>query len=188
MLYALAHILREKCPWVWDAIEALNSQMFGWLYGRKLWGMEEVLGRYQQEYAVEYLREGDVVALVRFFEEQPEEAFTYFKPHGFDEKTMRKIQRSKSFLAFVVKDQGVIVAYFFMRCYFMGKCFRGYMVDYRQRNKGISKLTSRVMTDVAEMLGIPSYGTIAPENIASMKSQNAKILRQLENGDYFVQY
>ena len=57
MLYALAHILREKCPWVWDAIEALNSQLFGWLYGQKLRGMEEVLGRYQQEYAVEYLRD-----------------------------------------------------------------------------------------------------------------------------------
>ena len=188
MLYALAHILREKCPWVWDAIEALNSQLFGWLYGRKLRGMEEVLGRYQQEYAVEYLKEEDVVALVRFFEEQPEDAFTYFKPHGFDEKTMRKIQRSKSFLAFVVKEQGVIVAYFFMRCYFMGKCFRGYMVDYRQRNRGIAKLTSRVMTDVAAMLGIPSYGTIAPANVASMKSQNATILRQLENGDYYVEY
>ena len=188
MLYALAHILRERCPWIWDAIEALNSWLFGWLYGRKLRGMEEVLGRYQQDYAVEYLKEGDVTALVQFFQEQPEEAFTYFKPHGFDEKTIRKIQRSKSFLAFVVKEQGRIVGYFFLRCYFMGKCFRGYMVDYRHRNKGISKLTSKVMTDMAAMLGIPSYGTIAPDNIASMKSQNATILRQLENGDYYVVY
>ena len=125
MLYALAHILRERCPWVWDAIETMNSWLFGLLYGRKLRGMEEVLGRHQQDYVVEYLKEGDVEALVRFFQEQPEEAFTYFKPHGFDEKTIRKIQRSKSFLAFVVKEQGRIVGYFFLRCYLMGKCFRG---------------------------------------------------------------
>ena len=188
MLYAIAHWLRDKCPWVWDLIEWGNSLLFGVIYGRKLRGMEEVLSRYQGEYAVEYLEERDVEALVRFFQEQPDEAFTYFKPHGFDRKTMRKIQRSKSFLAFVVKEQGRIVGYFFLRCYFMGKCFRGYMVDYRHRNKGISKLTSRVMTDMAAMLGIPSYGTIAPENIASMKSQNATVLRQLENGDYYVVY
>ena len=188
MLYALAHILRERCPWLWDAIEWGNSVVFGVLYGRRLRGLDEVLSRYQQTYVVEYLTKEDVGALVQFFGEQPEEAFMYFKPHGFDGKTIRKIQNSRSFLAFVVKDKGVIVGYFFLRCYFMGKCFRGYMVDYRQRNRGISKLTSKVMTDVAEMLGIPSYGTIAPENVASMKSQNATVLRQLENGDYYVEY
>ena len=74
----------------------------------------------------------------------------------------------------------------------MGKCFRGYMVDYRWRNRGISKLTAKVMTDIATMLEIPSYGTIAPENMASMKSQGAvndiKIIEQLANGDYYVEY
>ena len=53
-------------------------------------------------------------------------------------------------------------------------------------------MTARVMTDVATLLGIPSYGTIAPENMASMKSQGAvndvKIIEQLENGDFYVEY
>ena len=111
-------------------IEWGNSLLFGVIYGRKLRGMEEVLGRYQQEYAVEYLKEGDVAALVQFFQEQPEEAFTYFKPHGFDEKTIRKIQRSRSFLAFVVKEQGRIVGYFFMRCDFIEAMFSGAIVPY----------------------------------------------------------
>ena len=70
----------------------------------------------------------------------------------------------------------------------MGKCFRGYMVDYQHRNQGISKMTAKIMTDITKMIGIPSYGTIAPENISSMKSQNATILKQLENGDYYVKY
>ena len=188
MLYAIAHILRDRCPWIWDAIEGVNSLLFGLLYHKRLKKTDGVLAHYQQDYKVESLKEEDVPKLMRFFEEQPEEAFTYFNPHGFDEKTLRKLQKSKSFLAYVVKGDGEILGYFFLRCYFIGKCFRGYMVDHRYRNRGISKLTSKVMTEVADTLGIPSFGTIAPENMASMKSQNATIIKQLENGDYYVQY
>ena len=82
----------------------------------------------------------------------------------------------------------LLVGYFFLRCYFIGKCFRGYIVDYKHQNLGISKYTAKVMTDIVRMLGIPSYGTIAPDNIASLKSQNAKIIKQLKNGDYYVKY
>ena len=188
MLYALAHWLRDHCPWIWETVEYINSWVFALRYGRRMKGMDTVLAHHQGAFAVELLKAEDVPSLAQFFCEQPEEAFTFFHPHGFDEKTLHRLQRSRSFLTFVVKEKGVMVGYFFLRCYFMGKCFRGYMVDYRQRNRGIAKLTSRVMTDVAAMLGIPSYGTIAPTNIASMKSQNATILRQLENGDYYVEY
>ena len=44
------------------------------------------------------------------------------------------------------------------------------------------------MTDITKLLDIPSYGTISPDNMASMKSQNAKIIKQLKNGDYYVSY
>ena len=188
MLYAIAHFLRDKCPWIWDIIENLNSFLFYFLYGKKLKNIGKILEKYQEDYTIEELKEKDVKSLVLFFKEQPAEAFTYFKPHEFDENTIRKIQTSKSFLAFIVKEKGRIVGYFFLRCYFMGKCFRGYMVDYQHRNLGISKLTAKIMTDITNMIGIPSYGTIAPENISSMKSQNATILKQLENGDYYVKY
>ena len=193
MLYAIAHFLRDKCPWVWDDIEQVNSFLFEKRYGKKLKQVASVLMKYQEPFAIESLTEDTIPLLAHFFEEQPDEAFEFFKPHSFDERTLRKLQRNKAFLAYVVKnDSSTIVGYFFLRCYFMGKCFRGYMVDSRWRNRGISKLTAKVMTDVASLLGIPSYGTIAPENMPSMKSQGAvndiKIIRQLENGDYYVQY
>lgn len=192
MLYALAHLLRDKCPWIWDYIEMLNSFLFSLRYGRKLKSLPEILGKYQNEYSIEYIEEKHLANLTRFFQEQPEEAFTFFRPHAFDKKSLRKLQKNKAFLSFVVQKEERVIGYFFLRCYFMGKCFRGYMVDYRWRNKGVSKLTAKVMTDVAELLGIPSYGTIAPENMASMKSQGAvndiKIIEQLKNGDYYVEY
>ena len=192
MLYALAHFLRDKCPWIWDLVERLNSFLFYIRYGRKLKQLPEILEHYQDEYRIELIERKHLDGLTRFFQEQPEEAFEFFKPHAFDRKTLGKLQKSKAFLSFVVQKEDTIVGYFFLRCYFLGKCFRGYMVDYRWRNKGISKLTAKVMTDVATMLEIPSYGTIAPENMASMKSQGAvndiKIIEQLANGDYYVEY
>lgn len=192
MLYALAHFLRDKCPWIWDLVERFNSFLFSIRYGRRLKQLPEILERYQDEYSIELIERKHLDDLTRFFQEQPGEAFEFFRPHAFDWKTLRKLQKNKAFLSFVVQKDNTIVGYFFLRCYFLGKCFRGYMVDYRWRNRGISKLTAKVMTDVATMLEIPSYGTIAPDNMASMKSQGAvndiKIIEQLANGDYYVEY
>ena len=192
MLYALAHFLRDKCPWLWDVVERFNSFIFSIRYGRKLKLLPEILERYQDEYRIELIERKHLDDLTKFFQEQPGEAFEYFRPHAFDWETLRKLQKNKAFLSFVVQKEDTVVGYFFLRCYFMGKCFRGYMVDYRWRNKGISKLTAKVMTDIATLLEIPSYGTIAPENMASMKSQGAvndiKIIEQLANGDYYVEY
>ena len=192
MLYKIAHYLRDKCPWIWDLIEKINSFLFTLRYGKKLKQLPEIVDGYQDDYQVEYIEERHLEKLSLFFEEQPQEAFEYFKPHAFDLKTLKKLQENKTFLSFVVTKESSIVGYFFLRCFFLGKCFRGYMVDYRWRNKGISKLTAKVMTDIAKLLNIPSFGTIAPENMASMKSQGAvndiKIIEQLENGDYYVEY
>ena len=188
MLYKITHTLKDRCPWIWEVIEKINAFLFRIRYGRRLDGVDDILEKYNGEYVIERFKESNIDELACFFQEQPDSAFEYFKPHAFDRKTLRKLQRNKSFLAFVVEKENVIVGYFFLRCFFIGKCFRGYIVDYRQRNKGISKMTSSIMTDVAKHLNLPSFGTISPNNIASLKSQNAHILKQLENGDYYVEF
>ena len=33
MLYKIAHILRDKLPWIWDVISIINSFLFGLRYG-----------------------------------------------------------------------------------------------------------------------------------------------------------
>lgn len=195
-MYKLAHILQKYCPWLWLMIEWINGWLFYLRYHKQLREIRTILTKYQDNFLVKELERTDVPALERFFKEQPEEAFEYFRPHAFDEKTLRRLAANRSYLAFVVyPKEGVtspVISYFFVRCYFIGKGFRGYMVDYRYRNRGISKLSARVMTDVARTLGIPTFGTIAPKNIASMRSQGAvndiRIIEQLDNGDYYVEY
>ena len=66
------------------------------------------------------------------------------------------------------------------------------MTDFRWRRKGINKLMNQCATEISSFLGLHVYGTIAPENIASMKSAQAandvKIIETLRNGDYLVEY
>lgn len=192
MLYKIAHILRDRYTWIWDVIEKINSFLFRIRYGRTLKGIDDILKKYNGEYVIEQLKEKHLENLVRFFNEQPESAFEFFKPHAFDAKTLDKLRRNKSFLTFVVKDNNRIVGYFFLRCFFIGKCFRGKIVDYRHRNKGIAKMMGLIMYDIAHYLGIPAYSTISPGNVASLKSSSAvtdfEILKRLDNGDYYVKY
>ena len=46
--------------------------------------------------------------------------------------------------------------------------------------------------EIAGILNLKSFGTIAAENAAAMKSAEAvneiKIIKTLDNGDYYVQY
>lgn len=184
--------MRDKCPWLWDIVEWINAVLFVLRYGRKMRKMGDVLKSYGQDFRIYPIREVDVSELFSFFQAQPQEDFTYFRPHGFDVKSLRKLQRNKAFLAYVVKDKGVIAGYFLLRSFFIGKCYRGYMVDHQHRGLGINKLMARIATDIASLLGLRTFGTIAPENLPSLNSSksvnNVKIIKTLKNGDYYVEY
>ena len=210
MLYRIAHLLRDKLPWVWESIGVINSFLFTLRYGNRMKKIKEILKSFSLSsnqisektnksslFNVETLTKENVSSLSRMFAEQPASAFDFFHPHGFDDKSLSKLIRDKSFLAYIVTvnnddNQPVCVGYFFQRSFFWGKSFRGYMTDFRWRRKGINKLMNQCATRISSLLGLHVYGTIAPENIASMKSaqaaNNVKIIETLRNGDYLVEY
>ena len=206
MLYKIAHILRDKLPWIWDIIGIINSFLFGLRYGSKMKNVQKMLSHFTKttdeagnalSYRIESLGKDNLPMLAKMFAEQPASAFDFFKPHGFDDKSLSKLIKDKSFLAYIVTvnnddNQPVCVGYFFQRSFFWGKSFRGYMTDFRWRRKGINKLMNQCATEISSFLGLHVYGTIAPENIASMKSAQAandvKIIETLRNGDYLVEY
>lgn len=199
MLYKLAHILRDQMPWIWNLIGHINSFLFALKYSKYKKGIDEVLKKYSTGNVVkglslrfEAMNEKNINALTKMFSEQPKEAFEYFRPHKFDQKTLEHLAADKSFLAFVVMAGEKAVGYFFQRSYFWGKSFRGYMTDYRWQRLGINKLMNICATEISTLLGLKVFGSISPKNIASMKSaQSANdihIIETLDNGDYYVQY
>lgn len=192
MLYKIAHILRDRFGFLWNLVEWGNAMVFALTHKTALKKIPAILQECSGTYKLRFAEQADATALAAFFAEQPEETFTFFKPHAFDEKTLSKIIRNRAFLTFLVLDGEKIVGYFFLRCFVNGKSFKGYMVADAYRGRGIAKLEGIAMNKVNEALGLRMFGSISPENTASMaaaKSVNeVKILETLENGDYYVEF
>ncbi|WP_077196603.1 hypothetical protein [Prevotella ihumii] len=192
MLYKIAHILRDKFPLLWILVGAINSLFFKMRYNSKLREIPTILQKNSNKYIVKALEKNDCEKLEQFFINQPIEAFTYFKPHKFANKDLQQLVCDKSFLAYIVLEENNIVGYFFLRCTFMGKCYRGYITDVNHRRRGINKLMGICATEIAVLLNIRMFGSISPNNAASMKSAEAineiKIIETLPNGDYLVAY
>ena len=192
MLYKLAHILRDRFGFIWNMVEWLNALVFSLTHRAALKKVPEILQEFSDKFTLRLAEPADAAPLATFFAEQPEEAFKFFKPHEFDEKTLLRIIKNKAFLTFLVLDGKKIVGYFFLRCFVNGKSFRGKIVDYRYRGKGIAKLQGLAATNVATLLGMRVFGTISPENYASLASSKAvnetRILKTLDNGYYYIEY
>lgn len=191
MLYELAHVIKERCSFLWDMVEWVNATLFTCLYRKKLKEIPNVLEKCSSSFIIRETTIMDVKPLVRFFNEQPIDAYMFFKPHGFDEKSVEKVLKNKAFLTYVVVYENMIVGYFFLRSFVNGKCFKGRMVDYRWRNKGIAKQMGIAINRIATLLALRIFTTISPNNYASLASTKAvndiKIVKTLDNGYYYIE-
>ena len=192
MLYKLAHILRDKFGFIWNMIEWLNAFVFAAMHKKQLAKIPEILQGFSDKFTLRLAAPVDAAPLAKFFADQPEDSFKFFKPHGFDEKTLARIIRNKAFLTFLVLDGEKIVGYFFLRCFVNGKSFKGYIVDNAYKGCGIAKLEGLAMNKVNETLGLRMFGSISPENPASMAVAKAvneiRVVETLENGDLFIEF
>lgn len=194
MLYAIAHFLRDKLPWIWDLIDIINSWLFSLRFGSKLGKIEpEILSRYSKERGMRMvpMHEVPTEELVAFFAAQPEEAFTFFKPHGFDAKSIKKLQRNKAFLGYFLMDGPAIAGYCFIRSFFMGKGFRGRMVGISHRGRGLGTLMNRLMNDVGFGIGLRLFETVSKRNVASyrsaMSASDMKVIEEMDDEELYLE-
>lgn len=192
-MYKLAHWIKDNIPFLWNFFEFLNSVLFNARYGKRLKNVNTVISSYPCDFFIREATIKDVEGIVSFFKEQPKDAFKYFSPHRFDSKTISKLIKRKSYLFFIVLGpQQQIIGYFFLRCFFNGNCFRGKIVDYRWRNRGIATIMGAITTRIAQDLGLRMFGTISKSNIASFASSSAaneiKVLEELPNDYLYVEY
>ena len=191
MLYKIAHILRDRLSWLWNLIEGFNGWLFALRYGKKLkrFAFTTVPDGY------ELVKMGDVPneELVAFFNHQPEEAYTFFKPHGFDGKSLRRLQKNKSFLGYVLRDKsnGGIAGYCFNRCFFHGVGFRGRMVDINFRGKGLGTAMNKILNEVGFGIGLRLFETVSKDNVASYRSalsaSNVKVVKELPDNELYLE-
>lgn len=191
MLYAIAHFLRDKMGWLWNLIEVLNSFLFSLKYGKKVKGF--VFTTVPDGYDVVPIRAISTEKMVTFFEHQPEEAFTYFRPHDFDHKAIKRLQGNKAFLAYVLLDKsnGQIAGYCFNRSFFHGKGFRGRMVDVDYRGKGLGTAMNKMLNEVGLEVGLRLFETVSKDNVASyrsaMSASKVRVVEELPHNELFLE-
>ena len=195
MLYVFAHFLRDKMPFLWNIVDIVNSFLFSQRYGKKLKVVESSFTCYKVEIGYDVLPISlvDPQELFSFFFHQPEEAYTFFKPHGFDVRSIKKMQKNNAFLAYVLRDtnNGNIAGYCFNRSFFHGKGFRGRMVDINYRGKGLGTLMNRILNDIGFGIGLQLFETVSKDNIASYRSavsaSNFKVVKELPHNELYLE-
>ena len=168
--YSFAHWLRDSMPSVWKITERCNARYFRRRYAHRLNRIESEAFQMAEPFQMERIADIPAAELVAFFHSQPDDIYQWFTPHSFETQDVITLQNNPSFIAYVLKQDGQIVAYFFLRCFCNGTCYFGRMVDYRHRNQGIGKLINRVSFYMSETMHWKSFQTISNNNIASIKS------------------
>ena len=191
MLYKLAHILRDKFSWAWNLIEWVNALIFSWRYGKKLKGL--AFTTVPEGYDILPIKEIATEKLVEFFLHQPEEAFTYFKPHGFDAQSIRRLQRNRAFMAYVLleKASGAIAGYCFNRCFFHGVGYRGRMVDISFRGRGLGTLMNKLLNEAGFGIGLRLFESVSRDNVASyraaLSASKVRVLQELPDNELYLE-
>lgn len=191
MLYAIAHILRDNLVWLWNLIESINGMIFSLKYGRRLQSIS--LTRIPEGYSLIELKDVPIGMLVDFFNNQPKEAFAYFRPHGFDAKSIKRLQGNKAFLGYVLLDKqnSKIAGYCFNRCFFHGQGFRGRMVDIEYRGKGLGIAMNKILNEVGFGIGLRLFETVSRNNVPSYRSalstSNVRVVKELPNNEVYLE-
>ena len=191
MLYKIAHILRDKLSWLWNIIEWINGVIFYIRYDNRLKAFS--FTTVPDGYDIVPIKSIPTNDLVSFFMHQPEEAYTYFRPHGFDVKSIKLLQRNKAFLGYVLKDKanGAIAGYCFNRCFSHGQGFRGRMVDIDYRGKGLGTAMNKILNEVGFGIGLRLFETVSKDNVASYKSalsaSNVKVVKELQHNELYLE-
>lgn len=191
MLYKIAHILRDKLSWLWNIIERMNGVVFSLKYGKQL----EIFTftTVPEGYDIVPIKDVSVDKLVAFFKRQPEDAYTYFHPHGFDKKSIKRQQNNKAFLGYVLKnlENDEIAGYCFNRCFFHGQGFRGRMTDVNYRGKGLGTAMNTILNEVGFGIGLKLFETVSRDNVASYRSalsaSNVKVVKELEHNELYLE-
>lgn len=191
MIYQLSHFVKNKLPIIWNLVEFGNEKLFLLRYGKRLKNMPTCLEQYQDVYQIKEATLDDVQSMVFFFAKQPAKSFTYFQPHGFDEKSIKRLVKNKAQLIFLVFDDQNLVGYYFLRCFFIGKSFLGKMVDHEYQGKGIGKMMCLSAMDVATHLHLRMFETISKDNLFSLYSTqkvlDTKLIEEMDNNYIYIE-
>ena len=180
---------------IWGLVERLNGPLTGLRYPNLRKKSEEALKHVSfSPFVFSLITKNDLEQLVEFRHRQRQEYLAYFDPHSFDLITLGDMLANPAYVMMKVtqeSDPEVIIGYFFIRCFFIGKVFHGLIVDENFKNHGIGTEMWRVSNDICDSLGLKMYATVSMHNQASLnsakKATDIIITENLANDYYLIE-
>ncbi|WP_430809862.1 MULTISPECIES: GNAT family N-acetyltransferase [unclassified Carboxylicivirga] len=186
--------VKHKFPFLWNVIDWFNNHLFSAFF-KSIFNqaLENALTNINPgELSCRELRRVDLHQLYCLINSQDVSDLKYFKPHGFDMKSLEKQFSKSAFLMMGVFDKNTLVGYFFLRLFINKKCFVGRLTDRNYRGKGLGKIMNKVMYELAWQMNFRCLSTISQNNKAVMqahsKNSSMKVLKKLSNDYLLVEF
>ncbi len=186
--------IKHRLRLFWNVIEIINDIIFLVFFKPDLEKkLPEVFTNFSQgPYHYRRLTSEDSRSLFNLINNQPPSDLKYFNPHAFDEVSIIKQMKKKSFLMMGAFNDTFLAGYFFLRFFANRKCFVGRLIDKEYRGKGIGRVMNNIMYETAWSMNFRCLSTISRNNKAVIKAhQNNKhmiILKELNNDYLLVEF
>lgn len=170
---SLLIFIKHRFPWIWRAVEAVNSRLFAWRYPR----FGSVVAAATAEFVTADFAFSPVTAeeteeLSSFLSSQPAERTVWFNPHRFDAGTLRRLQSDPAFamMKMTRRADGTLAGYLFLRCFFTGKAFHGLIADASCSGRGAGRAMWSLSARICSRAGLRMLATVSERNAASLTS------------------
>ncbi len=185
--------IKHNLKFLWALVEFINSRLFILFHEKKvLASLHDIIDNYSHPFTVRILNSNDTQLVKQLMENQNPERLKYFRPHGFDEASIRKALKNRALITMGVFEGNRLVGYFFLRCFWNKKCFVGRLVDQNFEGKGIGKLMNKIMYSTAWASKFRCFSTISRKNLLVMKAHANNpfmmIRKELPNDYLFVEF
>ncbi|MBN1952641.1 MAG: GNAT family N-acetyltransferase [Bacteroidales bacterium] len=186
--------LKRHVPFIWKLIEGINNLLTGLLYRNRLKRIRNKYAEVQdfEGLKIKLLRLSDIQLLGNMLNNLQPADYTYFRPHGFDEKSLKKVVDRNLYLPFGVVEENRLIGYAFLRLFFTGTVFFGRMVSPEYQGKGIGHRLAAFIQQVAAELDFKAFSTIHVDNVKSLSThehnQNIEIVKKLANGYIMIKF
>lgn len=186
--------IKHHCKWLWTFAEYFNGLLVRVFYYNKIeCTANNVLKSISLvNYSYRLMEQEDLQEICAFFIRQPKEAYQYFKPHDFDQKTIKRLMRNPAFLMMGVFDGNQIIGYFFLRFFMNKHSFTGYLVDHNYQGQGIAKKMGHAMFKIAWTNGFRTFATVSCDNVRALAAYRAindfKIVKELPDNYIYIEY
>jgi hypothetical protein len=194
LLARIAYVIKYKVPWAYAVAEWIARGLTLLAYGGRIRRAKEagtIRGSVCGVPAVmRPLGADDCGAMARMFESFPQEHLKFFRPHGLDAKSLRRVLRRRDFMAYGLFVGEQMQAYGLIKLFLTKKAYIGRLVAPSLTGLGLGKFLSLYLYWQTNRLGFWPYSTIHHDNLASLRSavRPYEVVAQFPNGFSLIRF